>query len=55
MNTQESSTSFTAAVLAASRGIDTPTREDVPLSMSGSTGVVSSLFLFSVEALAAAE
>ncbi|GAA5836677.1 hypothetical protein JCM3766R1_006987 [Sporobolomyces carnicolor] len=37
--TQPSTSSFTAAVLAAGTGIDTPTREDVPLSMKGSTGV----------------
>ncbi|GAA6058653.1 hypothetical protein JCM10212_004064 [Sporobolomyces blumeae] len=38
MQPHESTTSFAAAVLAASQGIDTPTREEVPLSMSGSTG-----------------
>ncbi|GAA5938323.1 uncharacterized protein JCM15063_000702 [Sporobolomyces koalae] len=39
INSQPSNTSFAAAVLAAGSGIDTPTREDVPLSMTGSTGV----------------
>lgn len=37
--TQQSTSSFAAAVLAAGTGIDTPTREEVPLSMTGSTGI----------------